>query len=158
MKIESTLTPTTFEKVETVSQNKTTLWHSIYDEHAASIYGLICYLTTNTRLAEDIFQQVFLQLKDVEEQIVSKTIGELCPFLLRHTYKSTIEQLTKRNINPVTDNPFTEMELIHLLCTRGMSLKEVAVVINTTEEDLRKKLRSVFLAIRKENGLNRLSQ
>ncbi len=132
-----------------LEENNLLAWKKLYDKYATAMYGLICNLTDDKTLAEEIFVAVFLQLK--EKQILSKVKYGLCPTLLRYTFSYTTKQLMECSINPKSFNPLEEVKLIHLLSTQCNSLKEVASILNMSEEETKKKLRSELLNLRNQN-------
>ncbi|MEO6166354.1 MAG: hypothetical protein ABIO98_02460 [Chitinophagales bacterium] len=67
-----------------IAVNNLEAWGHIYDKYAPAMYGIICSLTGDRTIAEEIFKDAFLELK--EKQILSKDTSSLCPCLLRHTH------------------------------------------------------------------------
>jgi len=53
-------------------------------------------LTVYKTLAEEIFKETFLQLK--EKQILFKNTYPLCPYLLKYTYTFARQELKERGI------------------------------------------------------------
>lgn len=134
-----------------LEENNLLAWQKIYDKYAAAMYGLICNLTDNETVAEEIFVAVFIQLK--EKEILSKIKYALCATLLRYTFSYTIKQLNELGINAKSYNPVQEVKLIHLLCTQCSSLKELVSILNITEEEAKKRLRSEILNLRNQKNL-----
>lgn len=131
-----------------LEENNLLAWEKLYDKYAAAMFGLICNLTNDKTLAEEIFITAFLQLK--ENQILSKVKFSLYPTLLRHTFSYTTKRLKALGINPKIYNPLEEVKLIHLLSTQCNSIKEVASIFNMTEEETKKKLRAELLNLRNQ--------
>lgn len=114
------------------------------------MYGLIYNLTDDKVLAEEIFIHAFIQLK--EKQTLSRINSGLCYTLLRYIYTFTTKQLKEYGIKPKSHNQSEEMELIHLFCIQCNSLKEIASILNITEEETIKKVRSQLLKFRNQKN------
>ncbi len=125
--------------------NNLEAWALLYDKYAPAMFGIICNLTNNRTLAEEIFKEAFLQLK--EKQIFSKNTYPLCPYLLKHTYTFTRQKLKERGIIS-TINQHEETSHIHILCSQHISLKELAVKFKLTEQEAKQKVRAEFLDLR----------
>jgi len=126
--------------------NNMLAWEKLYDKYAGAMFGLICNLTDDKILAEEIFEVTFLQLK--ENKVLTNVKFALCPTLLRHTFSQTIKQLKAFGLTPKSFNPSEEVKLIHLLCTQCNSLQEVASFLNLTGGETKKKLRAELLNLR----------
>ena len=133
-----------------LKENEDSAWEFLYDKYAPVMYGLIYNLTDDKVLAENFFINAFLQLK--EKQMLSGINSGLCHTLLRYTYAYATKQLMEYGIKPKTLNPSEEVKLIHLLCIQCNSLKEVASILNITEEETKKRLRSEVLKIRNQKS------
>lgn len=112
------------------------------------MYGLIYNLTDDKVLAEEIFIHAFIQLK--EKQTLSRINSGLCYTLLRYIYTFATKQLKEYGIKPKSHNQLEEMELIHLFCIQCNSLKEIASILNITEEETIKEVRSQLLKFRNQ--------
>ena len=110
------------------------------------MYSVICKLTDDTRVAEEILIDTFLQLK--EKQLHSKVGYPLCAHLLRHTYNCTIFYLKALGLNPKTTQLPLDTKLIPLICSSCNSLEEVALKLNISNEKALKKLQLEFLELR----------
>ena len=124
-------------------------WQLFYDKYAGAMYGCICTLTDDKAMAEEIFKEAFIHLK--EKEILSGFNSALLPCLLRYTSKFATERLMQHDLKPKAANLVEENKLIHLLCSSCHSLKEAASILNITEEEARKKLHLEFLAFRDQN-------
>lgn len=124
-------------------------WQLFYDKYAGAMYGCICMLTDDKAMAEKIFQEAFIHLK--EKEILSGFNSAILPCLLRYTSKFAIDRLVRHGLKPKAANQFEENKLTHLLCSSCHSLKEAASILNITEEEARKKLHLEFLAFRDQN-------
>lgn len=134
-----------------LEKNNLLAWEKLYDKYSAAMNGLIFNLTDDKILVEDIFVAAFLQLK--EKQILSNVKYALCPAILRHTFTYTTKQLKQYGKNPKILEPLDEVKLIHIIYTECNSLKEVASILNLTEEETKKKLRSEILYLRNQKNL-----
>jgi len=132
-------------------ENNLLAWESLYDKYSSAMFGIILNLTDDKTLAEEIFIAAFLQLK--EKQILANVKYALCPTLLRYTFNYTTEYLKRSGLNSKIFNPAEEVKLIHLLCTQCNSIKKVASILNMTEEETKKKLRSEILNLRNQKNL-----
>lgn len=131
-----------------IAENNLEAWEYLYDKYAPAMFGIICNLTMDRKIAEDVFKETFLQLK--EKQILSKVTYALCPYLLRHTNTFAKQQLKERNID-CSKNPIEETSLINILCSQSINIKEVASRFNITVEEFKNKLRAEFLELRSDN-------
>ncbi|MEO6135702.1 MAG: hypothetical protein ABIP35_11150 [Ginsengibacter sp.] len=132
-------------------ENNPLAWGHLYDKYALAMYGLICDLTEDKLLAEEILIKAFLELKQKQTQL--KIEYALLPIILRHTHSYTIKHLKKTGITPRTLHPPKETELIHLLTTQCHSLKEAASTLNITVEETRQNLHVAFLNLRMQNNI-----
>ena len=131
-----------------IAENNTEAWRHLYDKYAHAMFGIIYNLTKDRTLAEEIFEEAFLQLK--ESKILSKNTYALCSCLLRHTHTFTQQQLKERGINnPII--PIEKNSLIEIFCSKNISQKEVAAKLNITEKEVKENLRAEFLALRSRN-------
>lgn len=134
-----------------LSKNTLIAWGHLYDKYAPMMYGIIHKLTPDKRMCEEIFTEVFFELK--EKKILSTVDHALWLCLYRHTYNFTIQELMQRKITPNEHTPFEESQVLTLLCSEHYTLCEVAYILHISEEEVKKKLRHEFLALR-NNSLN----
>ena len=131
-----------------IAENNTEAWRHLYDKYAHAMFGIIYNLTKDRTLAEEIFEEAFLQLK--ESKILSKNTYALCSCLLRHTHSFAQQQLKERGINnPI--NPIEKNSLITIFCSQNISLREVAAKLNISEKEVKENLRAEFLALHSKN-------
>ncbi len=139
-----------------IAENNLEAWRHIYDKYAPAMYGVICGLTDDRTLTEEIFTEAFLQLK--EKQILSKVSYSLCLCLLRHTHVFARQQLKERGIT-LSKSPMEETSLIKILCSQHITIKEIASIFKITEQEAKKKLHLEFLELRQQrkevNSINR---
>ncbi|MEO6190803.1 MAG: hypothetical protein ABIO44_11035 [Saprospiraceae bacterium] len=131
-----------------IAENNLEAWGHLYDKYAPAMFVIICNLTDDRTLAEEIFKETFLQLK--EKQILSNVNYSLCFCLLRHTHLSARQQLKERG-RTCSSSPFEESSLINMLCSQDLSFKQAASNFNITEEEAKIKLRLEFLELRSQN-------
>ena len=86
------------EIITMLQENNPLAWEHLYDKYAPAMYGLICSLTDDKLLGEQIFTNSFIQLK--EKGTLSKTKYALSAILLKHTYSYAITHLKQMGINP----------------------------------------------------------
>ena len=70
----------------------------LYNKHRPVIFGTICTMVEDKRIAEEIFIDVFLKL--IDKTISIKMGTGLLPYILKFTYSYTIEELKVDKINP----------------------------------------------------------
>lgn len=117
--------------------------------HPPAMYGLICTLTDDKLLAEEILMNAFLELK--QKQTPSKIKYALLSIILRHTHSYTTKHLKRINLTPKTLKPPKEVELIILLTTQCTSLNEAAPILNITVKETKQRLHIEFLNLRMQN-------
>ena len=128
-----------------ISENKLEAWRHLYDKYASLMFGVICNLTDDRALAEDIFKETFLQLK--EKNILSRVTYSLCSVLLRHTHITARQQLKEKGIS-IKKDQINENLIINILCSQNLTLKELAEKKKLNEVEARKKIRAEFLELR----------
>ena len=79
-----------------ISENNLEAWGHVYDKYATEMFGVIHKLTEDKKIAEEIFKEAFLQLK--EKQILSKLKYSLYAWLLMYTQIFAQRQLKERGI------------------------------------------------------------
>ena len=131
------------------NKNDANAWVYLYDKYAAAMYSIVWHFTDNNEVANKIFTEAFLQLK--EKNILSKVGYALCPFLLRYMHNFASQYLKKSGINPLQSSKAVDSQLIHLLCTQCNSIKDAASKLHITEEVAIKNLRREFLVLRNKN-------
>ncbi len=127
-----------------LSENDLKAWEYLYDKYAPAMYGIVCSLTDDLTVAQEIFKDAFIQLR--KRQIFANIRYALCPFLLRHTYGFAKQQLNDRGIM-FPKEPMKETSLINIFCSEQVSIKGVASRFDITEEEAKRKLQLEFLAI-----------
>ena len=132
-----------------LNKNDANAWVHLYDKYAAAMYSIVWHFTDNNEVANKIFTEAFLQLK--EKNILSKVPYALCPFLLRYMHNYASQYLNKWGINPIQSSKAVDSQLIHLLCTQCNSIKDAASKLNITEDVAIKNLRREFLVLRNKN-------
>lgn len=131
-----------------IAENKMEAWKHLYDKYSAAMFGIIYNLTSDRKLAEEIFKETFIQLK--ERKILSKNTHALCSCLLKHTHTFAQQQLNDRGIS-LSYNHTEKTSLIEILCSQYISIKQLASNFNLTEAEIKKNLRAEFLALRSQN-------
>lgn len=123
-----------------VVEKKQPNWSHLYDEYAPMMYGVILKISDNEIIAEEIFENVFLELK--ERKILSPHHTPLRYSVLRHTYKLTLKYLKELGIavKPYHEN----YPLIHLFYFEQVSLEEAAIKSDIPTQVVLKNLRAEF--------------
>jgi len=135
-----------------LQENNPLAWGHLYDKYAPAMYSLICNFTDDKLLAEEIFMNVFRELK--QKQTISKIKYSLCPFILRFTHSFATKYLEKIGITSNTLDPHREVEVLNLLITHCNSLNEAASILNITVEETKKRLHVEFLNLRTQNNIS----
>lgn len=125
-------------------------WSNLYDKYSPMMYGIIYKLAPNKSLCEEIFTKAFMQWK--EKKNFSTKENTLWLSLFRHTYNLTVAELIKRKIIPVEHDQVEESEVLALLSSDHYTLSEVAYIFRISEEEVTKKLRLEFLALRNKSS------
>jgi RNA polymerase sigma-70 factor (ECF subfamily) len=102
-----------------ISENNLDAWVFLYDKYAAAMFGTICKITEDKKIAEEIFKEAFLQLK--EKQILSKLKYSLYPWLLMYTLIFAQKHLRDRGIISST-TAFEKTSTINILHAGQVSL------------------------------------
>ncbi len=97
--------------IDLLQKDDSLAWANLYDEHAGAMYGLVCELTDDTLLADQIFANAFIQLK--EQRVFSKIKHSLLSFLLKHTYSYATSFLIQSGVAPKTLKLFTDPQFIY---------------------------------------------
>lgn len=129
-----------------LEENNPLVWEVVYDKYAVAIYGMVCNLIDDLDVAEKILTSIFVKLK--ENHLLAGIKFGLCANLLRITYSHTIKQLKLYGFQPKTIQSVEEVKIIRLLCTHCTSIKDVALILNQSEEEVKNRLRSEFLNFR----------
>ncbi len=130
------------------AENGYIVWEFIYDKYAPAMYGIIYNLTGDKFMAENFLIGSFLLVKEKDPPL--KIDPAFCTYLMRYAYNFTIQQLKKHGITPKEITPVTN-KLLHLLCTQCSCLKEVASLLNITEEEAKQQLRLEFIGLRNQH-------
>ena len=126
------------EIISMLQENNLKGWEMLYDKYAPLMYGLVYDLTNSKPLAEQIFSNAFLRLKNVLS--ISEKRFALCGTILRHTYIYTIKQLRIQGMEVKPFKPEPGFNIIQLLCTQCNSLKEIASRFHISEAEAKKQL------------------
>lgn len=97
-------------------------WEDLYDKYASSIYGIIYILSKNKNIAEDIFVNLFLHLKENMEILITQN-DRLCPFLMQETLAFARNELKRKGLDAYTNSLSGTPTLIQLLCAKYCLLK-----------------------------------
>lgn len=123
-----------------VVEKKHPNWSHLYDEYAPMMYGTILKMADNETIAEEIFENVFLELK--ERKILSPHHTPIRYCVLRHTHKLTLKYLKELGI---VAKPYHEnYPLINLFYFEQISLEEAAIKSDIPTGIVLKNLRAEF--------------
>lgn len=122
-------------------QHNTSEWAHIYDTYSPMMYGTILKMTHDARMADIILEEVFIELHKKEILVPHHT--PLNHVLLRHTFKSTIKHLETRGQN-IHESFNAHYRLINKFYFEQTTLKEVALELDLTEQEVLKNLRAEF--------------
>lgn len=142
--------------VSMLAENNSSAWEQLYDTYSPLMYGAVFQITKDERIAEKIFKECFLQLK--ESKNISKIRGPLDLFLLKHAqsftlnYFKLIELTTDKNkhLNHNSD------PLIELLESQQITIKKSEQQSSSEQQAARKKLREEFNILRAQHKQNAL--
>lgn len=84
--------------ISLLAVNSILAWDQLYDKYAAPMYGLICKLTDDKLLAEEIFTTAFVELK--EKKVLNNVKNKLSIALLSYTFSYTTKHLRGIGITP----------------------------------------------------------
>lgn len=129
--------------------NDVKAWGYLYDKYAAAMFSIVLQITDSNELANKIFTEAFLQLK--EKKILLKIKFALCPFLLRYMHNYASQYVKKWEITTVPVTKAIDTQLIHLLCTQCYTIKDAAFKLNITEAAAIRNLQIEFLLLRNKN-------
>jgi len=133
-----------------IRENNLRGWEQLYDKYAPVMYGVICIYTTDKSLADKIFIDLFIRLKD--EEVLQKIHFTLSVFILRYIHTNTRKELKKWGINYT--KPLIEANsIMHSLCSQSITIKRVAANFKMSENEVRKSLRKEFLVLRSQNQI-----
>lgn len=92
-------------------------WEYLYDKYSSSMYGIIYTLSKNKNIAEDIFVNLFLHLKENMEILITQN-EKLCTFLMQETLAFVRNDLKIKGLDTDKDSLSDMPKLIQLLCAK----------------------------------------
>ena len=120
------------------SYNRSSSWEYIYDKFAPMMYGTIVKISGDRELSEAIFAEAFIDLK--KNNMFSRIHhSSLYQCLLLYTYKTTVKYLEARGLRPILFDEY--YPFINMFYLEGLSLKEAAIKLELTEDEVLKRLR-----------------
>jgi len=129
-------------------ENKMEAWECIYEKYAPTMYGIIYNLAEDSNLADEIFIETFIQLK--EKEILLNNYYAICPCVLRYTNTFARQQLKDREII-FKENHTEKKSFINILSSQYITLHELAVRVNLTDLEAKKKLRNEYIELLSKN-------
>jgi len=101
----------------------------LYDKYSAAIYGIICKMITNTNIAEELLQDVFIKVwKNIDKYDPSK--GSLFTWMLQISRNTCIDYLRTRQ-HKMQLSTYTQVEQL------GPSVSSNEIHYNTENTELR---------------------
>ena len=92
-------------------------WEFLYDKYSSSMYGIIFVLSKNENIAEDIFVNLFLHLKENMEILITQK-ERLCHFLMQETLNFARNELKRKGLGADTNSLSETPKLIQFLCAK----------------------------------------
>jgi len=123
-------------------------WEYVYEKYSGIMYGIIYNLTEDRTLAEEIFIETFVQLK--EKKILLNINYEIRPCILRYTNTFARHQLKDRGI-AFMENHIEKKSFINILSSQYITLNELAVKVNLTDREVKKKIRVEYIELSNKN-------
>ncbi len=117
----------------------------LYDKYAEVMVGVIANLTDDTEIADEILTQAFLEIK--EKKVFEKPSYAVMVRLLKHTYNCAVSIIKKHTQVSDDDSSFLESKFMYLFLTQCSTLRQVALLLNMTEEMVEYKFRLEFAGI-----------
>jgi hypothetical protein len=104
-----------FSRIATLSEKLVSSWEQLYSKYAPLVYGVIYHITGEEKIAQDILEEVFCDIK--KKGILLEETPPLCTCLLRHTFSVTLHHLNSLGIAPPPINPTVagDFALYHIL-------------------------------------------
>ena len=130
------------EIITMLQENNPLAWEHLYDKYAPAMYGLVCSLTDDKLLGEQIFANSFIQLK--KNGILSGTKYALSAVLLKHTYSYAMTHLKQIGINPKPSDSPNKTKILYLILTQCNVIKEAASMLTITEKEVKKRIHAEF--------------
>ncbi len=132
--------------ISMLNHNDMAAWDLLYKKYASSTYGLICKLTPEKNLCDEILCDIYITL--FKNNFLKNVSGNLCTSLLKFTYNHTIRFLKMHGKEPISHTEITQKEL-DLLCTCGLPLKEIAEKTARNQHETKKVIRHQLMQYRK---------
>lgn len=120
----------------------------LYDKFSAAMFTITYKLVGDNSIAEKIFIDAFVELH--EKKILANVTKGLCIHVLRHTYNFALAELEKKGIYPPAIKQDSLCEVIDLLCTKCLTIKQVAYRLSITEAAAIKKFQGEFQWLRNQ--------
>jgi len=140
--------------VSMLAENHSAAWEQLYDKYASMMYGAVIQITKDERIAEHIFKECFIQLKETKH--ISKVRDPLALFLFKHAQSFTLNYLKLVDLTHGASNkPNINGPLMRLLSCKNISINsESKSQIAVEQAEARKKLREEFNHLRKQHQEN----
>lgn len=103
--------------VTMIAQDQPKGWEYLYDKYSSFMYGIVFVMSKNKSIAEDIFFNLFLQLKKNREIVITQN-ARLCPFLMQETFIFARNELKRKGLDADTSTLGDTPKLIQLLCAK----------------------------------------
>ncbi|MEO6838467.1 MAG: hypothetical protein ABI261_02765 [Ginsengibacter sp.] len=100
-----------------IAQEQVKGWEYLYDKYSSSIYGVIYLLSRIEIIAEDIFFDLFVHLKNEREILITHK-AMLCHFLMQETFTFAINEIKSKGLEPHKNGMEDKPKLLKLLCAK----------------------------------------
>ena len=109
-----------------IAQEQVKGWEYLYDKYSSSMYGIIYTLLKNKNIAEDIFVNLFLHLKENMDILITQN-EKLCTFLMQETLAFVRNDLKIKGLGVDTNSLSETPKLIQLLCAKYCLLQDEVI-------------------------------
>jgi hypothetical protein len=134
--------------IQLLAEKNPKAFEHLYDKYSAAMFTITYKLVGDNSIAEKIFIDAFVELH--EKKILANVTNGLCIHVLRHTYNFALQQLKKKEVYPPAIKQDSLCEVIDLLCTKCLTIKQVASRLSITEAAAMKKLQGEFQWLRNQ--------
>ena len=125
--MDSNITHTSdLSRIASLSENLGSAWEQLYSKYAPLVYGVIYHITGEEKIAQEIFEEVFCDIK--KKGVILEETPPLCTCLLRHTFSVTFLHLNSLGIAPpiIDPNAAGDFALYHILNAAETEVKSQA--------------------------------
>ncbi len=129
------------------AKNNPLAWNALYESYSGLIYGLVSQQTKDQKLKDDIFENVFVELKNY--LLTTHDLISLKILVCRFTTQFTKNYLRNRGIiSPKTE--IRKDSMVHAVLQSTITLPELAQHLEITETEVKKRIRLELTTLRSE--------